>query len=149
MHLTGTLLYSDENGEGQHVIRGEWTLQPGKTHLEQSFERYQVLHPFELPELLPMSSMYKASFVHGNSAGNSSIAEQSNVDLWFTQKKDNVNSFSVVGKGGDQFGIFQLKDTATKRSNSPSSFAINMSIKADACERGELFLIESVKKKCH
>ena len=91
-----------------------------------------------------MSGVYKASFVNG--AGSSFIAEQSNVDLWFTQKKDNANSFSVKGKGGDQFGIFQLKGTATKRSNSPLSFAIKMSIKADAREKGELFLIESVKQ---
>ena len=48
------------------------------------------------------------------------------MDLSFILEKDDTNSFSVMGEGGDQFGIFILEGTATKKNNNPLSFAINM-----------------------
>ena len=73
-----------------------------------------------------MSGMYKVSFVKGNITGSSFIATEYNVDLPFILGKDDANLFSVKGEGGDQFGIFILEGTATKKNNNPLSFAINM-----------------------
>jgi len=50
-----------------------------------------------------MSGMYKVSFVKGDITGSSFIAEECNVDLPFILGKDDANSFSVEGEGGDQF----------------------------------------------
>jgi len=76
MLLSGTLFYSNENGERRHVIKGEWKLEPGKAQIQQSFELYRILHPFEFLDILPMSDIYKTLFMKGDSAGRDYIIEK-------------------------------------------------------------------------
>ena len=52
--------------------------------------------------------------------------EESNVNLSFSRDGYDVSSFSVEGEGGNQFGIFKLGETATKKSDDPLSYAMQL-----------------------
>lgn len=120
--LTGILTYSEQDGKRRHLIQGEWKNDKSCAQ-KQKFEWSRDLSPGEDLKTLPMSGTFNGSFVYACKVGDSKLemsdmVKETDVELKFSPKGDELDTFKVKGKGVNRFGKFKLYGTATKRPDS-------------------------------
>ncbi len=130
--LTGILAYSDRDNLRRHIIRGNWKFGNSPDATPQRFELIRIIPPDEDLKELPKDGEFNGSFNVQIQVKTSKMkikvknraVQENGVVLTFTPKTadDNIDAddangaetFSVVGRGTNEFGVFELHGTATK-----------------------------------
>mmetsp|Transcript_7110 Transcript_7110/g.13449 ORF Transcript_7110/g.13449 Transcript_7110/m.13449 type:complete len:1377 (+) Transcript_7110:406-4536(+) len=133
--LKGTLSYISNELTRRHIIRGMWNFESSSEHAPQRFELVRTLGPEEDPTELPKDGVFDGSFnlayVHVSTKGKrkerSKVITESGVNIKFTERHGEDDSFNVKGEGTNQYGIFSLFGIATRdREGSEKKYTVEL-----------------------
>lgn len=134
--LVGTLTYSDRDGLRRHIIRGTWKYDGSHAVSPQRFELIRQIPADEKLEELPKDGEFAGSFnvqqavktSKGKIKMKNRAVPESGVQLHFKVKDEGKGTYSVSGKGTNEYGVFELFGKASKNKKDGDDVAPTYSV---------------------